>query len=82
MKGQAEVMAKAAELEKALAGLAHRMQEKKERAVILGLQEWEWEFAVAVNAFIDTVNAALEKEGRPGVKLTGSVGMQEWEKTE
>lgn len=82
MKGQAEVMAKAAELEKALAGLAHRMQEKKERAVILGLQEWEWEFAVAVNAFIDTVNAALEKEGRPGVKLTGAVGMQEWEKTE
>lgn len=27
MKGQAEVMAKAAELEKALAGLAHRMHE-------------------------------------------------------
>lgn len=82
MKGQSEVMAKAVELEKALAGLTRRMKEKKERAEILGLGEWEWEFAVAVNAFISTVNTALEKEGKAGVMLTGSVGLKEWDSSD
>lgn len=55
---------------------------KKERAVSRGLEMREQDLADGMNGLINAVNAALEKEGRPCMKLTGRIELTEWENTE
>ena len=82
MKGNSKITEQIAILRWTLYGLESVMGVKMERAVICGREVWEQGLADAVNALTDAVNAALEKEGRPGMKLTGRLELTEWEQTE
>lgn len=82
MKGISKVVEEIVILRWMLNRLVRVMAMKKERAVICGIEVWEQELANAVNDLTDAVNAALEKEGRPGMKLTGRLELTEWEQTE
>lgn len=82
MKGCSRVIEQIVVLRWTMNRLARIMALKQERAVRCGLEVWEQDLADAVNALTDAVNAALEKEGRSGMKLTGRIELTEWENTE
>lgn len=82
MKGNSKVTEQIVILRWTLNGVARIMALKKERVATCGLEVWEQWLADAVNALIDAVNDALEKEDRTGLKLTGRIELTEWENTE
>lgn len=82
MKGNSRVVEKVTVLRWALNSLVRLMTMKKEVVVRCGVEVWEQELARSINALVEEVNAALEKEGRIGLKLTGRIEFTEWENTE
>lgn len=82
MKGNSAVVEKVTVLRWVLNSLVRLMTVKKEVVVRCGIEVWEQELARSINALIEEVNTALEKEGRIGLKLTGRIEFTEWEKTE
>lgn len=80
MKGTSKVIAYIVALRWALDKFARSIALKKEQAVRCGIEMREQDLADGMNSLIDAVNAALEKEGRIGLRLTGRIELTEWEK--